>query len=91
MTPRDTQSQGLDSVTWRDDGSATTVTVDGDMLDHICWRHYGHEWDTVEAAFDANPGLADHGPVLPAGVTILLPHVATRSGPPRQDIVRLFD
>ncbi len=81
----------LDGVTWRDDGSATYTTLDGDMLDHLCWRHYGREWDMVELVLNTNPDLADRGPVLPAGVTILLPRVETRSGPPRRDIVRLFD
>ena len=49
-------------------------TADGDVLDQICWRHYGRE-DTVPAVLAANPGLADAEPVLPAGVAIVLPEL----------------
>lgn len=73
------------------DGSATYTTVDGDMLDHLCWRHYGQEWDTVEIVLAANPGLAALGPVLPAGVTITLPYRQTHPTPPTVEVVRLFD
>jgi len=85
-----TTDETLPGVTWRDDGSAMYTTRDGDMLDHLCWRHYGQEWDRVETALEANPGLAAHGPVLPGGLVILLP-AAAPSGPPRTEIVRLFD
>lgn len=52
---------------------ATYVTRDGDMLDWICWRHYGRSTGAVEAVAEANPGLADLGPVYAAGLTITLP------------------
>lgn len=52
---------------------ATYVTRDGDMLDWICWRHYGRSAAAVEAVLEANPGLADLGPVYAAGLTITLP------------------
>jgi len=80
----------LSGVTWRDDGSATYTTIDGDMLDHICWRHYGQEWNRVETVLDANPGLADREPLLPAGITIVLP-AASPSSATTTDILRLFD
>ena len=47
---------------------------DGDVLDELCWRHYGRE-DAVAAVLAANPGLADAAPVLSAGVTIDLPEL----------------
>lgn len=50
-------------------------TKDGDMLDYICWKHYGQQSGAVEAVLVANPGLADRGPVLPANVVILLPEL----------------
>ncbi|CAG2144354.1 hypothetical protein LMG31506_02988 [Cupriavidus yeoncheonensis] len=54
------------------------VTSDGDMADAIAWNYYGtRDGRTVELLLDANPGLADYGPVLPAGVTITLPDLAT--------------
>ncbi|MBB4287833.1 tail protein X [Roseospira goensis] len=81
----------LQGLVRRGDGSATYTTFDGDMLDHLCWRHYGQEWDMVEAVLDANPGLAALGPVLPAGVTITLPYRPSPASPPTVDVVRLFD
>ncbi|TQV72576.1 hypothetical protein FKG94_17900 [Exilibacterium tricleocarpae] len=85
------------------------VTKQNEMLDWICWQHYGQRRqleqaareldplgdeidDTlsqalsslsqaspqnlagmVESILQANPGLAALGPVLPAGVTLVLP------------------
>ena len=50
------------------------VTADGDVLDEICWRRYGRE-DGVPTVLAANPRLADAGPVLPAGVLLVLPEL----------------
>ena len=47
-------------------------TVEGDVLDALCWRHYGRG-DAVPAVLDANPGLAALGPELPAGRILALP------------------
>lgn len=60
----------------------------GDMLDDLCWRHYGRQSEAVEAVLDANPGLADRGPVYPVGIMITLPDLEepTASAP-----VRLWD
>lgn len=52
------------------------TTKDGDMLDRICWKHYGTE-STVTEVLETNPGLADLGAVLEAGVEIILPKIAT--------------
>ena len=50
-------------------------TRDGDMVDAICRRYYGIESGTVEAVLEANPGLADYGAVLPAGILVELPEL----------------
>ena len=50
----------------------TIRALDGDVLDEVCWRHYGRE-DAVPAVLAANPGLADAAPVLTAGLEIVLP------------------
>jgi phage tail protein X len=50
-------------------------TKEGDMLDRICWKHYGQEAGTVELVLTANPGLAAHGPKLPGGMLINLPEI----------------
>lgn len=52
---------------------ATYRTSDGDVIDDVCKRFYGREAGAVEAVLEANPGLADLGPVLPAGIFVELP------------------
>ncbi|SFQ14684.1 P2-like prophage tail protein X [Roseivivax halotolerans] len=53
-------------------------TIDGDMIDEIAFRHYGRQ-DMVERVYDANPGLATRGPVLPSGVIVFLPEADPRT------------
>ena len=61
---------------------------DGDVLDRIVWKHYGRQnAGLVEQVLEANPGLASHGPILPAGLTILLPEYAE---PENVETVRLW-
>ena len=64
-------------------------TRDGDMVDAICRRYYGIESGTVEVVLEANPGLADYGAVLPAGILVELPELP----PSRKTIptVKLWD
>ncbi|AZV77875.1 phage tail protein [Parasedimentitalea marina] len=50
-------------------------TKDGDMVDAICRSHYGSE-AMVELVYEANPGLAKRGPVLPLGLVLILPEKA---------------
>lgn len=51
-------------------------TSEGDTVDYIAWRHYGAtDRRIVETLLQANPGLADRGDVLPAGVLVTLPEV----------------
>lgn len=52
----------------------TYVTIDGEVLDAICKRELGSEAH-VPAVLEANPHLADLGPVYDAGVRINLPVV----------------
>lgn len=47
-------------------------TTEGDMVDEICFNHYGSEAMTAKV-YEANPGLAARGSVLPKGITIYLP------------------
>ena len=67
--------------------TATYRTIEGDVLDAICFRHYGRQAGAVEAVLQANPGLAEYGPVLPADVTIELPELTTEEP---ADTVRLW-
>ncbi|WP_265038503.1 MULTISPECIES: tail protein X [unclassified Wolbachia] len=45
------------------------------MLDEICWKHYGYSSGAVEEVLLENPGLAEHGSFLPAGLRIKLPKI----------------
>lgn len=54
-------------------------TIEGDVIDQICHATYGTEYGTTEAVLAANPGLADHGGRLPAGIIILLPDMQPTS------------
>ena len=63
-------------------------TVDGDVLDEICWRHYGRE-DAVPAVLVANPGLSEQGPALAGGLIVALPDLPDPA--PVMAAVRLWD
>lgn len=63
-------------------------THQGDTVDALCWRHLGTTQGVVERALELNPGLAQRGPVLPAGVLIELPEAPTTTTRPT---VNLWD
>jgi phage tail protein X len=50
------------------------TTKEGDMLDWICWKHYGST-AVLEQVLAANPDLTDEK--LPAGVAVKLPYIAS--------------
>ena len=55
---------------------AITHAQQGDTLAVICWRHYGRtDGGVVERVLDANPSLANAGPVLPHGTRVALPEL----------------
>ncbi len=57
---------------------ATYTTRPGDVLDSVCWTYYGTlDGRIYEQVLEANPGLAALGPVLPGGVVITLPSLAS--------------
>ncbi|MBJ7540034.1 tail protein X [Marinomonas transparens] len=52
----------------------TMRSRDGDTISNILWMGLKRNDDEAESAlFDLNPGLENHGPVLPAGIEITLP------------------
>ncbi|MDE1464777.1 tail protein X [Spartinivicinus poritis] len=51
------------------------ITQQNDMLDAICHRYYQGDISTLGAVLAANPGLANHGALLPAGLVIELPTI----------------
>ena len=71
---------------------ATTYrTRDGDVLDALCWLHYGTTVGTVEAVLEGNRGLADQGAIYPAGILITFPDLAASATAPLTRPVRLWD
>jgi phage tail protein X len=53
----------------------TYRTIEGDMIDAIAYRHYGHHNGTTEAILEANRGLAAQPMILPDGLIITLPDI----------------
>lgn len=73
---------------------ATVVRAQqGDTLDRICLRHCGRTQGVTEAALEANPGLAELGPILPIGTPITLPDAPAKAsaGIAAQQPVNLWD
>lgn len=66
----------------------TVIANQGDTVDLICWREYGRTDGVTEAVLEANPGLADHGAVLPLGTQVSLPDVTPTQ---KQTTVTLWD
>ena len=59
--------------TKRPDGASQYITVDGDMIDMIGFAFYGTHDRTSELIYEANPHILGLDPVLPNGLTIILP------------------
>ncbi len=66
----------------------TYRTQENDRLDQIAWRHYGSVTGKVEKILLANPGLADHGDILPSGLILVLPDLPQ---PDNNTGLRLWD
>lgn len=57
-------------------------TKENEMLDYICWKHYEYSSGAVEEVLLENPGLAEYGSFLPAGLKIKLPKIQKVSQEP---------
>lgn len=62
--------------------------MQGDTVDSLCWRHLGSS-SAVEAVLEQNPGLADHGAILPNGTLVTLPDEAPAVR--QTNLVQLWD
>ena len=67
----------------------TLTTSQGDVLDALIWRKADLGADALPAVLEANPGLADFGPILPFGTQVVVPDL--RPAPPRLPLVQLWD
>lgn len=64
--------------------------MQGDTVDALCWRHLGRTTGVVEATFQANPGLASLGSVLPHGTPVDLPTLPS-SAAAQRPLIQLWD
>ncbi|MGL9719178.1 MULTISPECIES: tail protein X [unclassified Wolbachia] len=62
-------------------------TKENDMLDFICWKHYGSSSGAIEVVLKANSGLAEYE-LLPAGLIIKLPVIQKET---QKQVVKLWD
>ncbi len=67
--------------------ATTCRTSDGDLLDTLCYQHYGHLNGTVEAVLAANRLLADEPQPLRTGLLITFPDLLE----PVSEQVQLWD
>lgn len=64
-------------------------TQQGDTVDLLCWRHFGRTAGLVEVVMEMNPGLAEHGPVLPHGLVVEIP--AAPEDKPATPLIKLWE
>lgn len=62
--------------------------LQGETLDALCFRVLGQTAGVVERTLELNPGIADHGAVLPHGTPVELPDVAEQ---PQKTMIQLWD
>lgn len=63
----------------------------GDTLDALVWRHLGRTAGLVEQALELNPGLCEHGALLPHGTAVELPEITITATAPERPLVQLWD
>lgn len=68
--------------------SAVVTTRDGDVVDQLALAAYGFAAGATEAVLAANPQLDAYGPVLPAGLVVVLPAI---DRPRLAPVVKLWD
>jgi phage tail protein X len=67
----------------------TITTKAGDMLDLIAYQNYGYRPGAIEAILEANFGLCEQPPILPAGLRLTIPDLPANTG--RVSPIRLWD
>lgn len=61
-----------------------------DTVDALVWRYLGDVAGYVEQTLELNPGLAQHGAVLPSGLIVTLPEPVASTAAV-VDLVQLWD
>jgi phage tail protein X len=67
------------------------VAKQGDKLDLLLWREAAIGPSELGRVLDANPGLADLGPILPLGTVVTVPATARPASARTLPIVNLWD
>ncbi|WP_295045159.1 tail protein X [uncultured Paracoccus sp.] len=71
------------------DWPLSCVSEEGETVDRLVWRALGRQdGRLVPDTLHLNPGLADAGPTLPAGLVVRLPRDVL---PDAAKVVRLWD
>lgn len=65
------------------------TTRTGETVDSAVQAYYRRTRGIVERVLDANPGLADFGPILPMGTRILMPDMPRESAQRKR--IKLWD
>ena len=68
----------------------TATALQDETLSALCWRALGQTEGVVEQALTLNRGLAEQGPVLIEGQTIILPNL-TEKRVQQRELVQLWD
>ncbi|ECJ8612177.1 phage tail protein [Salmonella enterica] len=64
------------------------IALQGDTVDAICWRYFGTTRGVTEEVYRINPGLAEAGPVLNQGQSVILPDVVPAQ---EKKLIQLWD
>lgn len=67
------------------------VARSGDKLDLLLFRDAGLGPAHLTRVLDANPGLADLGPILPLGTIVIVPATADESASRVRPLIQLWD
>jgi phage tail protein X len=69
----------------------TVISRQGDTLDELIWRTRRLGPADLPNVLSLNPGLADHGAVLPLGTAVAVPAASTTPAVATRDLVQLWD
>lgn len=69
----------------------TLTSRQGDTLDELVWRGRRLGPTDLPAVLLLNPGIADHGVVLPLATVVLVPVASTAPAIATRDLVQLWD
>lgn len=71
---------------------AVRVETDQLTVDLLVWRRYRRPIPgLVEQVLALNPGLAQHGPYIPRGTTVVFPIIEQPDLSPTSEVIALWD